>query len=230
MTQQSGIAKELSSSHGDRLIRVLIAESKGFNPTTFPDTEIERVVGIGEERSALVLRSGVEIPVALSYEQLEQKIYQPDFRTDGPVLDLRNVTGEAAKPNAPANTNQAPAPGDKMPDGTVFAGISPDTNKPMYATPADASLTMTFNDAQKYAAKLDAHGHKDWHVPTKAELNVLFNNRGAIGGFNVTGSNPAGWYWSSSSYGPWGAWDQRFSDGSQGYVDKGNHSAVRCVR
>ena len=73
-----------------------------------------------------------------------------------------------------------------MPDGTVLAGISPDTNKPMYATPADASLTMTFNEAQEYAAKLDAHGHKDWRVPTKAELNVLFNNRAAIGGFNVS--------------------------------------------
>jgi hypothetical protein len=66
-----------------------------------------------------------------------------------------------------------PKVGDKMPDGTVLAGISPDTNKPMYATPADASLTMTFNEAQIYAAQLDAHGYKDWCVPSKAELNVL---------------------------------------------------------
>jgi len=230
MTQPSSIAKEFSSSHGDRLIRVLIAEGKGFDPTTFSETEVERVMGIGEDRSALVLRSGVKIPVALSYEQLEQKIYERDFRTDGPVLDLRDVTGEAAKPKAPANTNQAPAPGDKMPDGTVFAGISPDTNKPMYVTPADASLTMTFNEAQKYATQLDAHGHKDWHVPTKAELNVLFNNRAAIGGFNVTGSLPAGWYWSASPYYLWVAWGQWFSDGSQSSHYKANHSAVRYVR
>ena len=51
--------------------------------------------------------------------------------------------------------------GDKMPDGTIYAGISPDTNQPMYAPPTDASLTMKFNDATEYAAKLDAHGHKD---------------------------------------------------------------------
>src|ERR1039457_5106620 len=120
--------------------------------------------------------------------------------------------------------------GDKMPDGTVFAGISPDTNKPMYVTPAEASLTMTFNDAQKYAAQLDAHGHQDWHVPTKAELNVLFNNRAAIGGFNVTGSNPAGWYWSASPVNGWSAWGQRFSDGCQFNGYKDSHSAVRCVR
>lgn len=28
--------------------------------------------------------------------------------------------------------------GDRMPDGTVYAGISPDTSKPMYTTPAYA--------------------------------------------------------------------------------------------
>ena len=58
----------------------------------------------------------------------------------------------------PASVVDPPEPkiGDKMPDGTVLAGISPDTNKPMYATPADASSTMTFNQAREYAAKLDA--------------------------------------------------------------------------
>jgi hypothetical protein len=99
-----------------------------------------------------------------------------------------------------------PKPGDKIPDGTIYAGISPESGKAMYAMPADASMTMRFNEAQEYAAKLDAHGHKDWHVPTKAALNVLFNNRAAIGEFNVSGSNPAGWYWSASRDGLWAAW------------------------
>jgi len=123
-----------------------------------------------------------------------------------------------------------PKIGDKMPDGTVFAGISPDTNKPMYATPADAPLTMTFNKAKEYASQLDAHGHQDWRVPTKDELNVLFNNRAAIGGFNLTGSDPAGWYWSASQTNGWSAWDQRFSDGYQDNDTKGGHSSLRCVR
>jgi Protein of unknown function (DUF1566)/Sulfatase-modifying factor enzyme 1 len=129
-----------------------------------------------------------------------------------------------------SSLTDGPNIGDKMPDGTVYAGISPDTGKVMYATPADAPLTMTFNDAQKYAAKLDAHGHQDWRVPTKAELNVLFNNRAAVGGFNVTGSNPAGWYWSASPNLKWIAWDQRFSDGYQNYDDEDGRAAVRCVR
>jgi hypothetical protein len=123
-----------------------------------------------------------------------------------------------------------PKIGDKMPDGTVLAGFSPDTNKPMYATPADASLTMTFNEAQEFAAKLDAHGHKDWRVPTKAEMNVLFNNRAAIGGFNESGSFPTGWYWSSSQNNKWDAWGQRFSYGLQNLTIKNLHSSVRPVR
>src|SRR5579872_840919 len=115
-------------------------------------------------------------------------------------------------------TNTEPKIGDKMPDGTIYAGISPETNKPMYTTPADAPLTMKFNQAQEYAAKLDAHGQKDWRVPSKAELNVLFNNRVAVGGFDVTGEYPAGWYWSASSAAPsapWRAWAQEFSSSGE---------------
>src|ERR1700693_94310 len=98
MEQPHSVKKELSSSRGDRLIQALIANPRGFSATTFSETAVERVVDMAEERSALVLRSGTEIPVAISYEQLVQKIYQPDFKNDDPVLDLRNVTGEADKP------------------------------------------------------------------------------------------------------------------------------------
>ena len=95
--------------------------------------------------------------------------------------------------------------GAVMPDGTVYAGISPDTGRAIYTTPGDAERTFrrgntgAFNweDAMDYAAQFDGHGHKDWRVPTKGELNVLFSNRAAIGGFNETGSNPTDWYWSS---------------------------------
>jgi hypothetical protein len=50
MAQPSSIAKELSSSHGDRRIRVLIAEGKGFSATTFSEAEIERIVEIAGPR------------------------------------------------------------------------------------------------------------------------------------------------------------------------------------
>jgi hypothetical protein len=121
-------------------------------------------------------------------------------------------------------------PGDRMQDGTVYAGISPETGKAMYTTPADAPLTYTFNEARDYAAKLDAYGHRDWRVPTKGELNVLFNSRAAIGGFNEIGLYPAGWYWSSSESLLRDASSQRFSDGHQMYCNKRDDSSLRCVR
>jgi len=156
-----------------------------------------------------------------------------EVHTDGSILAYTNGNVKVcpiANDDSTVAASIEPKIGDKMPDGTVFAGISPDTNKPMYVTPADASLTMTFNEAKEYAARLDAHGHKDWHVPTKAELNVLFNNRAAIGGFDISGSLPAGWYWSASPDGTWGAWCQRFSDGAQCDVNLYSHLPVRPVR
>ena len=155
-----------------------------------------------------------------------------EIHADGSILAYTNGNVKVCPPANDAGDATATAPkiGAKMPDGTIYAGMSPDTNKPMYTTPADASLTMTFNEAKEYAARLDAHGHKDWRVPTKAELNVLFNNRAAVGGFNVSGSLPAGWYWSSSQNYGWLAWVRRFSDGYQDDILKSYPSSVRCVR
>ena len=156
-----------------------------------------------------------------------------EVSTDGSILAYTNrpvKVSPMANDDSQGAAPTEPKIGGKMPDGTIYAGVSPDTNKPMFVTPADAPLTYTFNEAQKYASQLDAHGHQDWRVPTKAELNVLFNNRAAIGDFDVSGSNSAGWYCSSSQYGTYSAWDQRFSDGAQTNFHKDDPSSLRPVR
>jgi hypothetical protein len=133
--------------------------------------------------------------------------------------------GDAPKPDEPPI-------GAVMKDGTIYAGVSPDTGKPMYATPRDAPLMMSFNQAADYAAGLNAHGHRDWRVPTKDELNLLFNHRAAIAGFDLTVSSPASWYWSSSEdhqYG-WHASEQCFSNGCQYSENLNARASVRCVR
>src|SRR5260370_38412708 len=48
----------------------------------------------------------------------------------------------AANDDGPPTSSQA-KPGAREADGTINAGITPDTHKPMYATPADAPLTYT---------------------------------------------------------------------------------------
>ena len=129
-----------------------------------------------------------------------------------------------------ASPRDGPQIGDAMQDGSLYAGISPETAKAMYTTPGDASRSITWKRAMAFAARLDAHGRRDWRVPTKSELAVLFLHRVAIGGFATSGSNAAGWYWSSSRDAEDIAWGQHFSDGLQ--IDYGGlvSSSLRCVR
>jgi hypothetical protein len=148
-----------------------------------------------------------------------------DAYTDGAFI-VHPVVQKNAIPSLPP---ARPKVGNAMPDGTVFAGISPVTHKPMYVTPEDAPLTYSFNQARDYAQELKVDGHNDWRVPTKAELKVLFKNAALIGGFNETGNAPEGWYCSSTR---WGVvvWSQRFSDGTRDYFGRESRSSLRCVR
>ena len=117
----------------------------------------------------------------------------------------------------------------RLADGTVEAGFSPDTGKEMYTTREDAPGIYTFQQAKTYCVGLTVDGEKDWRVPTNYELSVLFVYRAAIGGFDVTGSDSAGWYWSSTEDDVLAS-RQRFNDGSQGWNHKNVESSLRCVR
>jgi hypothetical protein len=71
-----------------------------------------------------------------------------------------------------------PEIGDKMPDGTIYAGISPDTGEHMYTLPLSVEPgTMTWDQADKYISELEAHGHSDWRLPAIGEAHYLFINK-----------------------------------------------------
>ena len=127
------------------------------------------------------------------------------------VGTFNSITQEALREREEGRLNNLKS-GDIMPDGTVFAGISPTTGKPMYALPKDESLKLSWDKAMDAAKNKEACGHKDCRVPDEEELNVLFNNRAVIGGFG------GDLYWSSSKCGDISARTQRFSDGSRGIV------------
>ena len=127
--------------------------------------------------------------------------------------------------------------GERMKDGTIFAGISPDTGKPFYAEDADGGeyLTMRWKTALGHAADSSAHGLRGWRLPTRAELGVMFENRGKgalKGTFNETGFTDAGWYWSSTSPFDFQAVATCFKDGEpyQCNVLKKPKASVRLVR
>ncbi len=164
----------------------------------------------------------------------------------------------------------SPSVGTVCADATIYAGLTPDGNVPMYAAPCDdgqsgagcatgtaalikwsygTSVTTGFTgsvtgraytaslyalngnadgpyEAATYCKTLLQNGHSDWYLPALGELNLLYTNRVAIGGFNTGGS----YYWSSTEYNNPNAWAERFSDGTQSTDTKNNANLVRCVR
>jgi len=162
---------------------------------------------------------------------------EPQKTTSVPdiMLDHR-LTGTAAPEASNAIPDgTVPEIGDTMEDGTIYAGVSPDTGEALYVTPQDASGTLEWKAAMKFAADLDANGHEDWRLPTKTELDVLFENRrkGALKGtFDESDGRPSGIYWSSSesSNRQDCAWMQCFYYGFQDVGYKGADTCVRPVR
>jgi hypothetical protein len=79
--------------------------------------------------------------------------------------------------------------------------------------------------AAQACANLVLNGYSDWFLPSRSELQQLYTNRAAIGGFQN------GWYWSSSEYYSDGAWLFVFYGGGTDYgYNKGNTVYVRAVR
>ena len=78
--------------------------------------------------------------------------------------------------------------------------------------------------AARLCGDLVLNGYNDWYLPSKDELNILYINQVAVGGFS---SNV---YCSSSEFNGSNAWTQRFTDGFQTWNFKDNSYRVRAVR
>ena len=82
------------------------------------------------------------------------------------------------------------------------------------------------NDLLSDAENHDDNGAKfmDWRLPTKRELNLVYNQKLNIGGFSPIN------YWSSTEYRYAYAWTQYFANSHQSDVGKGSLYNVRSVR
>ncbi len=68
--------------------------------------------------------------------------------------------------------------------------------------------------AARIADDYTLNGYDDWFLPSKDELNLLYQQKDVVGGFADVG------YWSSTEYASNYAWGQYFNDGYQGYGTK----------
>lgn len=74
-----------------------------------------------------------------------------------------------------------------------------------------------------YSVTVDGVTYSDWYLPSKDELNLLYLQYVAVGGF-VTNND----YWSSSESGQWYAWVQLLTTG--GTQNSNNKDAINPVR
>ena len=70
----------------------------------------------------------------------------------------------------------------------------------------------------------------DWFMPSKDELDMVYDNRTVITGQGGDAFETDTYYWSSSEYGGDGAWGQSFSSGNQGAGYKALSNHCRLLR
>ncbi|NTW52029.1 MAG: DUF1566 domain-containing protein [Chlorobiaceae bacterium] len=93
------------------------------------------------------------------------------------------------------------------------------------ASRQDLGNGTTWEKAVQLCQEYRAGGFSDWRLPSKAELNRLYANKIAVGGFKNHH-----YYWSSSESDKNDAWDQSFRSGVQNLGYKLDNNYVRAVR
>ena len=93
---------------------------------------------------------------------------------------------------------------------------------------ANTNAIIAAQGVGSYAASIckayNGGGYSDWYLPSKDELNELYMNQIAVGGFS------SNYYWSSTETSNGDAWSQYFGSGFQNLSSKGYPYGVRAVR
>jgi hypothetical protein len=79
--------------------------------------------------------------------------------------------------------------------------------------------------AARLCGDLTSGGFSDWYLPSKDELDALYTNRVAIGGFD-----PGQYYWSSTQFSSTDGWLQNLTFGNQANDGKTSTYNVRAIR
>jgi hypothetical protein len=116
--------------------------------------------------------------------------------------------------------------------GQTIAGTSSAVGTGAANTTAIVSGCSETAIAARICADLILGGYTDWFLPSKDELNLMYENIGPGDelGLGDIGNFANYFYWSSTEYGNSFAWRQIFHGGLQPSYDKDNTFYVRAVR
>lgn len=125
--------------------------------------------------------------------------------------------------------------GDTQPDGSICAGRPGRKDPKLFTAPADALTLMDLNEAEQYVqASNEARylGHDDWRIPTRKELDLLYENRnqGALAGSFNTHDNRKHYHRSATPWNKDTRYIKWFHDGGFSHVFREDKAIIRLVR
>lgn len=107
---------------------------------------------------------------------------------------------------------------------TVTNAVRDGIGAGMYNTERIIANQSTGSYAAQLCANYQGGGYGDWYLPSKYELNLLYAQRFAVGGF------ASAYYWSSTEGNDYAAWIRDFDGGTQRSNYKNLALRVRAVR
>jgi len=110
--------------------------------------------------------------------------------------------------------------GDSGPQGGKVYYVDASGEHGLEAKAADETNSLSWRDAVTAASAYGA----GWHLPTKTELKMLYEQRNVVGGFAKDD------YWSATELDSNSAWIQGFGNGDQDRYNKYSKLSVRAVR
>lgn len=139
------------------------------------------------------------------------------LRPDDIGYDLNITHGLIAVPSN-KNTAQWGCYGISIPGTNTAIGTGAQNTTAIVAGCAQTGI------GAKNCDDLILNGYNDWFLPSRDELNLMYQNNGVIGGFGTSD------YWSSSEYDNGYAWFKSFNSGYQYDNNKNFSRSVRAIR
>lgn len=143
------------------------------------------------------------------------------------TVTATNSVGTSAASAASNSVTPALAIGDPYQGGIIF-WLDGTGQHGLIAATTDQSAKWL--NAVQLCNDLVLGGYSDWYLPSKDELNKLYLNKTAVGGFVTIGNSSHYWSSTEKSAGNRNAWNQHFSDGAQHDHSKNSTFYVRAVR